>query len=61
MSGTRCADPLCGHTLTEHDDEGCVGAVCTDEGIPNGPNAEPPVYDRCWCPKFHETFQEPTP
>lgn len=60
MSGTRCADPLCGHTLAEHDaadGQGCVGVI---EHPATGPadDFEAPWSERCFCLKFHETFQE---
>lgn len=60
VSGTRCADPGCGHPLVDHDaddGDGCMGAV---EHPAVGPpdDCDPPWSERCFCPQFHETFEE---
>ena len=58
MTVAVCSNLTCGHAYSEHHDDdghGCIGAVCIDEGIPSGPNAEPPSFERCYCPRFSQT------
>lgn len=55
MEVSSCA--RCGHRRAEHDPDGCVAAVCTDPGNDQGPDAQPPSYDRCWCPEFRYAME----
>ena len=56
-----CADPLCGHSLADHDHpdgDGCYGAVVVEAGQDQGDNVQPPAHDRCYCPTFRDVLPE---